>query len=112
MCTVLLPTGDNPIAVNKYVTYHITSDHPTKLHLLITLYRMMISAFSTKSCKTPYLFTRNSLRTAEYILMSSDIAVLKHGGGERMEKVSWTDGVRNEEILHTIKEDRNILHTI
>jgi hypothetical protein len=52
------------------------------------------------------------LRTAEYILMSSDIAVLKHGGGERMEKVSWTDGVRNEEVLHTIKEDRNMLHTI
>jgi hypothetical protein len=22
MCTVLLPTGDNPIAVNKYISYH------------------------------------------------------------------------------------------
>jgi hypothetical protein len=29
-----------------------------------------------------------------------------------MEKISWTDRVRNEEILHSIKEERNILHTI
>jgi hypothetical protein len=30
----------------------------------------------------------------------------------RMEKISWTDRVRNEEVLHRVKEDRNILHTI
>jgi hypothetical protein len=29
----------------------------------------------------------------------------------RMEKISWTDRVRNEEVLHRVKE-RNILHTI
>jgi replicative superfamily II helicase len=29
-----------------------------------------------------------------------------------MEKVSWTEGVKNEEVLHRIKEERNILHTI
>jgi hypothetical protein len=29
----------------------------------------------------------------------------------RME-ISWTDRVRNEEILHIINEERNILHTI
>jgi hypothetical protein len=28
-----------------------------------------------------------------------------------MEKISWTDRVRNEEVLHRVKE-RNILHTI
>jgi len=28
MCTVLLPPGDNPIAVNKYIiSYHIISYH-------------------------------------------------------------------------------------
>ena len=27
-----------------------------------------------------------------------------------MEKISWT--VRNEEVLHRVKEDRNIQHTI
>jgi hypothetical protein len=30
----------------------------------------------------------------------------------RMEKISWTDRVRNEEVLHRDKEDRNILHTV
>jgi hypothetical protein len=30
----------------------------------------------------------------------------------RMEKISWTDRVRNEEVLHRVKEQRNIVHTI
>jgi hypothetical protein len=30
----------------------------------------------------------------------------------RMEKISWTESVRNEEVLHRVKEERNILHTI
>jgi len=30
----------------------------------------------------------------------------------RMEKISWTDRVRNEEVLLTVKEQRNILHEI
>jgi hypothetical protein len=30
----------------------------------------------------------------------------------RMQKISWTDRVRNEEVLHRVKEERNILHTI
>jgi hypothetical protein len=30
----------------------------------------------------------------------------------RMEKIIWTDRVRNEEVLVSLKEDRNILHTI
>jgi hypothetical protein len=29
-----------------------------------------------------------------------------------VEKVSWTDRLRNEEVLHRVKEERNILHTI
>jgi hypothetical protein len=29
-----------------------------------------------------------------------------------MEKVSWTDRVNNEAVLHRVKEERNILHTI
>jgi hypothetical protein len=27
-------------------------------------------------------------------------------------EVSWTNGVRNEEVLHRVKEERNILRTI
>jgi hypothetical protein len=30
----------------------------------------------------------------------------------RMEKISSTDRMRNEEVLHRVKEERNILHTI
>jgi hypothetical protein len=29
-----------------------------------------------------------------------------------MEKISWTDRVRNEEVLHRVKEERNNVHTI
>ena len=30
----------------------------------------------------------------------------------RMEKVSWTDYMRNEEVVLRVKEQRNILHEI
>ena len=30
----------------------------------------------------------------------------------RMEKTIWTDRLRNDGVLHTVKEERNILHTI
>jgi hypothetical protein len=30
----------------------------------------------------------------------------------RMEKISWTDHVRNVEVLHRDKEERNIIHTV
>jgi hypothetical protein len=29
-----------------------------------------------------------------------------------MEKISWMDCINNEAVLHRVKEDRNILHTI
>jgi hypothetical protein len=29
-----------------------------------------------------------------------------------MDKRSWIDRVRNEELLHRVKEDRNILHRV
>ena len=29
-----------------------------------------------------------------------------------MEKIIWTDHVRNEKVLFTVKEQRNILHEI
>jgi hypothetical protein len=30
----------------------------------------------------------------------------------RMEKISWTDRVRNEEVLRRVKEERNIVHAV
>ena len=29
-----------------------------------------------------------------------------------LEKISWTDCVRNEEVLHGVKEDRHIVRTV
>jgi hypothetical protein len=29
-----------------------------------------------------------------------------------MEKISWTHRVRDEEVLHRVKEERNVLHTV
>jgi len=29
-----------------------------------------------------------------------------------MERISWTDPVRNKELLHRVKEERNVLHTV
>jgi hypothetical protein len=29
-----------------------------------------------------------------------------------METISWTDRVRNEELVQRVKEERNILHTV
>jgi len=29
----------------------------------------------------------------------------------KMEKITWTDRVRNDEVFHRVKEDKNILHT-
>jgi hypothetical protein len=29
-----------------------------------------------------------------------------------MEKISWTDRVRNDEVCHRVKEERNNLHTV
>jgi hypothetical protein len=29
-----------------------------------------------------------------------------------MEKISWTDRVNTEAVLHRVKEERNILHTL
>ena len=30
----------------------------------------------------------------------------------RMDKIIWTDRVRNMEVLHRVNEERNIIHTI
>jgi hypothetical protein len=30
----------------------------------------------------------------------------------RMEEIIWADHVRNEEVLHRVKGERNIIHTI
>jgi hypothetical protein len=39
------------------------------------------------------------------------VKIFKMWCGRRMEKVIWTDRLRNEEVLHRVKE-KNILHTV
>jgi hypothetical protein len=34
------------------------------------------------------------------------------GCWRRMEKISWAHRVRNEEVLHKVKEERDIIHTV
>ena len=45
-------------------------------------------------------------------LYSAETWTLRAVDQRRMEKISWTDHVRNEEVLLRVKELRNILHEI
>jgi hypothetical protein len=47
-----------------------------------------------------------TLRTVDQKLLGS----FEMWGCRRMEKISWTDHVRNDEALLRVKEQRNILH--
>jgi len=40
------------------------------------------------------------------------LAIFEMWYWRRMEKISWTEHVRNEEVLLAVKEQRNILHEI
>jgi len=46
-----------------------------------------------------------ALRTADQIYLESYEMFWR-----RMEKISWTDLVRNEEVLLRVNEKRNVLH--
>jgi len=44
------------------------------------------------------------------VLLASEIMNRVYNYDSNM--ISWTDHVRNEEVLHRVKEERNILHAI
>jgi len=48
-----------------------------------------------------------SLRKADQIYLES----FEMWCWRRLEQISWTDCVRNEELLPTVKEERNVLYT-
>ena len=48
-----------------------------------------------------------TLRAADQKYLESEVWCWR-----RMEKISWTDNVRNEEVLLRVNEQRNILHEI
>jgi hypothetical protein len=56
MCTVLLPPGGYPIAVNKYIiSYHIISYHIISYHIINS------SLFTSRSTKSKPLQTREEV---------------------------------------------------
>jgi hypothetical protein len=46
------------------------------------------------------------------MVLSRDLESFEMWCWRRMEKIGWTDNVRNEEVLLTVKKQRNILHEI
>jgi hypothetical protein len=51
-------------------------------------------------------------RTVDALGRSEKPEFLEMWCWRRMEKISWTDRVRNEEVLLRVKQQRNILHEI
>ena len=47
-----------------------------------------------------------------WVLRQTDQKYLRVWCRRRMEKTIWRDRVKNEEVLHGIKEERNVLHKI
>jgi hypothetical protein len=39
------------------------------------------------------------------------LKILKCGPCSGFEKISWLDRVKNEAVIHGVKEERNVLHT-
>ena len=49
-----------------------------------------------------------TLRKADQKYLES----FKESFWRKMLKISWTDRVKNEEVLHRVKEERNVPHTV
>ena len=47
-----------------------------------------------------------------YVCLYACMCVFEMWSWRRMEKIRWTDHVRNEDLLPRVKEQRNILHEI
>ena len=91
LCSFLLtPTNKLPQAVNLYLDATIGCLKMAE-HICILLTCVFITTF---------ISDRKHLESFEICCW------------RRMEKISWTDHVRNEEVLLTVKEQRNILQEI
>jgi hypothetical protein len=67
--------------------------------ILLTCYIWSIALYGTE--------TRTLRKIGQKYLESFEIWCWR-----RMEKIIWTDRMKNEEALQRVKEERNILHTI
>ena len=84
----------------------------------LTLYRPKLSWIITLmffiSCAVNdlQLFTVSTKAHLYYYVLKKQVESFEMWCWRRMEKTSWTDHVRNEEVLLQVNEQRNILHTI
>ena len=79
------------------ISYHIISYHKGKFQRHIKLWNIALYGAETWT-----------LRAVDQKHMES----FEMSCWRRMEKISWTDRVRNEDVLLRVKEQRNILHEI
>ena len=66
-----------------------------------------ISLRKVEFLKVEYYVNRGVTEFISYIFNTFEIWCWR-----RMEKISWTDHVKNEEVLFRVNEPRNILHEI
>ena len=58
------------------------------------------------------MICKGASQTCEHLLKKNFIIIYVCQCWRRMEKISWTDHVRNEEVFLRVNEQRNILHEI
>jgi hypothetical protein len=80
-----------------------------------TLFTSKMGLELRKKLAKCYIWSRDLYGTETGTLRAVDQEYLESFGmwcWRRMEKISWTDRVRNEEVLLRVKEQRNILHEV
>ena len=58
------------------------------------------------------VFGKRLSRKSDNVVVFHLLSTSQYNSWKRMEKISWTDHVRNEEVLLRVNEQRNILHEI
>jgi hypothetical protein len=87
---------------NKYFNSHINEECTLDLKLRKKLVKFYIWSIALYGAETWTLQTVDQKHLESFEMWCWG----------RMEKISWTDHVRNKEVLLTVKEQRNILHEI
>jgi len=77
----------------------------------LTVHRSITLADLQLDAQNSYLFSYNTFITLRAV-DQKHLETLEMWCWRRMEKISWTDHVRNEEVLLRVKEQRNILREI
>ena len=71
----------------------------------------VVASFTTRLlCKNSMFYSQSVFMY--FVQTRNKRRLFPHTAMRRMEKISWTDHVRNEEVLLRVKEQWNILHEI